>query len=122
LRKISSGGSVMLLSRLSPLLPPPLAPHSAILKVPGHPHQPWRYMRIYLTAKRPARIYYANEPRPRPASLRLRAGSRLCRTRAGDTRTVEEWAVNPPEVAHQHRTSGMFLFLRGAGQMLDLVF
>lgn len=53
LRKISSGGSVMLLSRLSPLLPLPLAPHSAILNVPGQPHQPWRYMRIYLTAKRP---------------------------------------------------------------------
>lgn len=46
LRKISSGGSVMLLSRLSPPLPPPLAPRSAILKVPGQPHQPWRYMRI----------------------------------------------------------------------------
>lgn len=60
LRKISSGGSVMLLSRLSPLLPLPLAPHSAILKVPGQPHQPWRYMRIYLTAKRLPRIYYAN--------------------------------------------------------------
>lgn len=68
LRKISSGGSVMLLSRLSPLLPLPLAPHSAILKVPGQPHQPWRYMRIYLTAKRLPRIDYANERprRPRP--------------------------------------------------------
>ena len=68
LRKISSGGSVMLLSRLSPLLPLPLAPHSAILNVLGQPHQPWRYMRIYLTAKRLPRIDYANErsagPRP----------------------------------------------------------
>lgn len=64
----SRRGSVMLLSRLSPLLPLPLAPHSAILKVPGQPHQPWRYMRIYLTAKHLPRIDYANERprRPRP--------------------------------------------------------
>lgn len=64
----SRRGGVMLLSRLSPLLPLPLAPTFRHFESAGQPHQPWRYMRIYLTAKHLPRIDYANERprRPRP--------------------------------------------------------
>lgn len=112
LRKISSGGSVMLLSRLSPLLPLPLTPHSAILNVPGQPHQPWRYMRIYLTDKRLPRIDYANEepwpapPRPPTWSGRLEDSGP----------PGKEPNAKPLRCCLSLCT--VSLFLRGAGQVL----